>query len=55
MSSDSLLPIVSVVVPFLGLPFRILIIELVKPKQGTTMETKGRISNLGLLPALVDL
>ena len=28
---------------FLGLPFRILYIELVKPKKGTTMETIGRI------------
>ena len=27
---------------FLGLPFRILNIELVKPKKGTTMETIGR-------------
>ena len=32
---------VSIVVPFLGLPFRILNIELVKPKKGTTMETIG--------------
>ena len=31
------LPIVSIVVPF-----RILYIELVKPKKGTTMETIGR-------------
>ena len=29
---------------FLGLPFRILNIELVKPKKGTTMETIGRAS-----------
>ena len=28
---------------FLGLPFRILSIELVKPKKGTTMETIGRV------------
>ena len=27
---------------FLGLPFRILHIELVKPKKGTTMETIGK-------------
>ena len=27
---------------FLGLPFRILNIELVKPKKGTTMETIGK-------------
>ena len=35
-------PIVSIVVPFLGLPVRILSIELVKPKKGTTMETIGK-------------
>ena len=29
---------------FLGLPYRILIIYLVKPKKGTTMETIGRVS-----------
>ena len=34
-------PVVSIVVPFLGLPYRILIIYLVKPKKGTTMETIG--------------
>ena len=34
-------PIVSIVVPFLGLPFRILNIKLAKPKQGTTMEAIG--------------
>ena len=28
---------------FLGLPYRILIIYLVKPKKGTTMETIGRL------------
>ena len=28
---------------FLGLPFRFLSIELVKPKEGTTMETVGRV------------
>ena len=27
---------------FLGLPFRIFNVELVKPKKGTTMETIGR-------------
>ena len=37
-----MLPVVSIVVPFLGLPYRILIIYLVKPKKGTTMETIGR-------------
>ena len=36
-----ILPIVSIVVPFWGLPFRILNVELVKPKKGTTMETIG--------------
>ena len=35
------MPIGSIVVPFWGLPFRILNIELVKPKKGTTMETIG--------------
>ena len=35
------IPIVSIVVPFWGLPYRILIIYLVKPKKGTTMETMG--------------
>ena len=28
---------------FLGLPYRILIIYLVKPKKGTTMETTGKV------------
>ena len=28
---------------FLGLPYRILIIYLVKPKKGTTMETTGMV------------
>ena len=28
---------------FLGLSFRILNVERVKPKKGTTMETKGRV------------
>ena len=36
------LPIVSIVVPFWGYLIRILIIYLVKPKKGTTMETIGR-------------
>ena len=40
-----LLPIVSIVVSFLGLPFGILNIELVKPKKGTTMDTIGTISS----------
>ena len=40
MASD--IPIVSIPVDFLGLPFRILYIELVKPKRGTTMETIGK-------------
>ena len=35
------IPIVSIVVPFLGLPFRILNAKSVKPKKGTTMETIG--------------
>ena len=35
------LPIVSIVVPFFGLPFRILNIDLGEPKKGTTIETKG--------------
>ena len=35
------LPIVSIVVPFGGYLYRILIIYLVKPKKGTTMETIG--------------
>ena len=34
-------PVVSIVVPFWGLPFRIHNIDLVKPKKGTTMETIG--------------
>ena len=32
---------------FWGLPFRILNIDLVKPKKGTTMETIGRVWCLG--------
>ena len=36
------LPVASIVVPFWGLLIRILNIELVKPKKGTTMETIGR-------------
>ena len=32
------LPIVSIVVPFWGLPFRILNTKMVKPKKGTAME-----------------
>ena len=40
---NSGLPIVAIVVPFWGLPFKILNIELVKPKKGTTMETIGRV------------
>ena len=37
-------PIVSIVVPFGGLPFRFLnIIKLVRPKKGTTMETIGTV------------
>ena len=31
----------------LGLPYRILIIYLVKPKKGTTMETIGRVEVQG--------
>ena len=34
---------------FWGLPFRILNIELVKPKKGTTMETIGNIQQVNLL------
>ena len=33
---------------FLGLPFRIHNIELVKPRKGTTMETLGRFGVQGL-------
>ena len=33
---------------FLGLPYRILIIYLVKPNKGTTMETIGRIHCIGV-------
>ena len=44
------LPIVSIVVPFWGYLFRILNIEWVKPKKGTTMETIGRIEGAGLGP-----
>ena len=36
-----ILPRVSIVVPFWGLPYRILITYLVKPQKGTTMETIG--------------
>ena len=36
--------IVSIVVPFWGLPFRILNMELVKSKKGATMETVGSAS-----------
>ena len=36
------IPIVSIVVPFWGVPYRILNIYLVKPKKGTTMETIGK-------------
>ena len=36
-----ILPVVSIVVLFLGLPFRILNIELVQPKKSSTMETTG--------------
>ena len=39
----SIVPVVSIVVPFWGLSFRILNIELVKPKKGTTMETIGTV------------
>ena len=40
--------IVSIVVPFGGLPFRILNIDLVKPKKGATMESiGGREERLG--------
>ena len=36
------IPIVSIVVPFCGFPFRILTLKLVKP-QNTTMETRGNM------------
>ena len=36
------LPVVSIVVPFWGYLIGNLIIYLVKPKKGTTMETIGR-------------
>ena len=39
--SPSTLPIVSIVVPFRGYLFGILNIKLVKPKNGTTMETEA--------------
>ena len=39
-------PVVSIVVPFWGVPYRILIIYLVKPKKGTTMETIGTTRGL---------
>ena len=39
--AQTIIPIVSIVVPFWGLPCGILNIELVKPKKGTTMETTG--------------
>ena len=48
-----LLPIVSIVVPFWGYHFRILNIELVKPKKGTTMETIGS-TLLGFRPFRVE-
>ena len=35
-------------ISFLGLPFRILNVELVKPKKGTTMETIGSPNSLEL-------
>ena len=38
---DFIMPIVSIVVPFWGYPFRILNTKLVKPKKGTTVETIG--------------
>ena len=44
------LPIVSVVVSFLGLPFRIHYIEFVKPTKGTTMETIVTIGTSDLPP-----
>ena len=33
---------------FLGLPYRILLIYLVKPKKGTTMETIGTMSEFAI-------
>ena len=43
------LPIVSIVVPFSGLPFRFLNIKLVKLKNGTTMETVGTANDKGVI------
>ena len=40
------LPIVSIVVPFLGLPYRILnriLVKLLNQNKGTTMETRGTL------------
>ena len=53
-SQSWLLPIVSIVVPFWGLPFRILHIELVKPEKEATMETTGRVELLRGLWLQVD-
>ena len=39
---------------FLGLLYRILIIYLVKPKKGTTMETIGRFPKIGYTARLMD-
>ena len=36
---------------FLGVPYRILIIYLVKPKKGTTMETIGNSTRFVVLPS----
>ena len=46
-----ILPIVSIVVPFGGLPFRILNIKLVKPQKGTTKEAAGSGCLPGVCPA----
>ena len=35
------------IVPFLGFPFRILNVDLVKPEKGTAMDTIGRIAVWG--------
>ena len=42
LGSGEGLPIVSIIVPFSGLPYRILHIPLVKPKEGATMEAIGK-------------
>ena len=45
--SSGFLPVVSIVVPFWGYLIKFLIIYLVKPAKGTTMETIGRFKVSG--------